>query len=198
LFSTEGDPLMSGLVKHPFREHEPPLPTALLLVDELLVSVDQLRAYRKTSDDRPIWDKLPVIVFAGRNAVFPTGYATAKCARVDLDWENRASRYLKSLVDEDWIDESTVSLITQAVAQVLRLEPRMGNPDIGPSEDRHAVITWDLAAKHFEVEVLPGGDVEMFFRDRNTGQLWSLDSRLPIPREAEQQAKQFLQKFVSS
>ena len=63
---------------------------------------------------------------------------------------------------------------------------RLPAPDAAPAEDGRVFYGWDRAEHHLDMEVFENGQIELFYRNRTTGDLWEDDIYVgqEIPSEA--------------
>lgn len=79
--------------------------------------------------------------------------------------------------------EATIARGTAIVAEQLwqlvskESQYRLPVPAACTGSDGEMFYAWDRGRHHLEAEIIPGQDVEFFYRDRETGQFWAEDYR---------------------
>lgn len=77
---------------------------------------------------------------------------------------------------------ATVQSFWKQLREDLRRSPRP--PVAGPTEQDTFILVWDQGKHHFEVEFLGGGEVEWFYRDRETESFLGAEGELKSAVEA--------------
>lgn len=88
------------------------------------------------------------------------------------EWRSDASIAIKELLllSEDWDAEGARAVSQRAVEHAMKLleplldeVPSLRRPAIYPSTDGGVVLDWELDRNHLDLEVTPGGVVEVFY-----------------------------------
>lgn len=93
------------------------------------------------------------------------------------DWDAvKADLGLKG--HDDFLTEMANGIISQSTANAARKiwellqrlpDVRIPVPAASAGPDGQVFYSWNSGRHHFEIEILPNGDVEFFYRDRETG-----------------------------
>lgn len=104
---------------------------------------------------------------------------------------------------DDFLKAMAQGVISPATAQRARkvwysLLNRSGHllpiPAASAGPDGQVFYSWDKGRHHLEVEILPGEEIEYFYRDRETGEYWGDDVKAAdhIPDRAANNLKLFV------
>lgn len=62
-------------------------------------------------------------------------------------------------------------------------------PDACPGPNGELLFTWDAGQHYLELEIFPNGTAELFYRNRETGEMWEYDEPFDDVVEEEVKAK---------
>ncbi len=99
----------------------------------------------------------------------------------------RLQAYLQEKIRTGDLTMSTAILAARAWAGVwAKTKRRIPIPDACPGPNGQLLYCWDTSEHHLELEVFPSGDVEMFYRNRTSGELWEYEYVVgePLPAAA--------------
>jgi hypothetical protein len=87
--------------------------------------------------------------------------------------------YLERMTREGEITSRLAQAAADVLAEMLDVVgPDLEIPDAIPGVDGKLFYTWKRDDQYLELEMLPDGTGEFFFRDGKTGDIWSEDFRL--------------------
>jgi hypothetical protein len=87
--------------------------------------------------------------------------------------------YLERIVREGEISRQLAQAAWDILVDMLdTIGPDLEIPDAIPGVDGKLFYTWKQDGEYLELEMLPDGTGEFFFRDGKTGDTWSEDFRL--------------------
>lgn len=99
----------------------------------------------------------------------------------------RLAAFLKEAVHSGELTKETGELARKAWDEVhQRTKGRMSVPDACPGLNGQLLYTWDSGVHHLEIEIFPDGVIELFYRNRASGELWEeeyLEGK-PLPNSA--------------
>jgi hypothetical protein len=84
--------------------------------------------------------------------------------------------YLGTVSAAGEITPSTAALALKFWNELRRAVRGLPVPDAAPGPEGQLLYTWNRAEHHLEAEIFPNGSIEMFYRNRITGDLWGHDS----------------------
>src|SRR5205809_6924017 len=86
--------------------------------------------------------------------------------------------YLHQLAQDQIICKPTMARTLEAWGRLAAAAKGLPAPDATPGPDGQVLYTWDRDRHHLELEILPAGPAEFFYRDRRSGGLWECEFEL--------------------
>jgi hypothetical protein len=97
--------------------------------------------------------------------------------------EDRIAAYLRKRVTDHSITAPTAALAVQMLQAVREATPQLPEPDASATCEGDVLFTWDRGEHHLELQVYDDGAGDLFYRDRETGEIeggaFHLGSPLP-------------------